>query len=114
MKLVFDEDLVSGLERKAGVEVEEKKTVQDPRDEKKKVPQVEREKLLVQAEAAGRQEHVKVEPLAKAVAGKQKQVGEGQQTEGAAVYRGQMKRKVVEQRKREQLQFFEEPVLESH
>ena len=63
--------------------LDEKKTGDEKDPQKKKeVPQVRKEKLLGQAEAgaAGRQEREQVEPLAKAVAGKQKQVGERQQT----------------------------------
>ena len=102
------------LELASGLDEKSRDVEKDPREKKKEL-QVEKKRLLAQAEAGavGRQELVTEEPLAKAVAGKQKQeVGEGQQTEGAAVYRGQMKNKVVEQRKPEQI--FEEPVLESH
>ena len=99
------------------VEVEEKKTAEveetaanDQGEKEEEVPPVKNEQLLVQVEA-GRQEHAVVEPHAHAVAGRQKQsVGEGQQVEEAAVYRGQRKRREVEQMKSKH--FFEVPMLE--
>ena len=103
-------DLVlAGVEEKRVVEVEERKNVveveetaaMDQGEKEEEVPPVKSEQLLVQAEA-GRQEHAAGEPHTQDVAGRQKQsVGEGQQVEEAAVYRGQRLRKEVEQKKSE-------------
>ena len=116
MKFVFvtvlvlagDVEKVVDVEEMKVVEVEEKKTAEveetaanDQGEKEEEVPPVKSEQLLVQVEA-GRQEHAVGEPHAHAVAGRQKQsVGEGQQVEEAAVYRGQRLRKEVEQKKSE-------------